>query len=282
MLKNQIKTFLLIAVLTALLLGLGQLIGGRSGLIIGLSLALVINFGTYWHGDKLVLRMYKAKPASQVSYPNLHKDIEEICRTARIPKPKIYVVPLPIANAFACGRGGKHSVVAVTEGILKKLDRKELKGVLSHEISHIKNKDILISTIAATIAGVITYIAFMARFAAIFGGMGDNREGSNIIGLLVMAIVAPIIALLIQLAISRSREFIADESGAKLLKDPLLLANALLKLEKSAKERPIRGVEATSHLFIVNPFSARGMAKLFSTHPPVDERVKRLRAINFK
>jgi heat shock protein HtpX len=214
----------------------------------------------------------------------LHNDIESVCKTAGIPKPKVYIVPLKIANAFATGRNPKHAAVAVTEGILDKLNREELKGVLAHEISHVKNRDILIATIAATIAGVISYIAMMARYAAMFGGGDRDREGNalGLVGLLIAAIVAPIAALLIQLAISRTREYSADESGAMLLKNGLPLANALLKLEESAKTNPLRkGNTATSHLFIVNPFSAQGFVKLFMTHPPISERVARLRKLKF-
>lgn len=284
MLKNQIKTFLLLAALTALLLGIGQVIGGKSGLIIGIFFALTINFLSYLYGDRLILAMYKAKPASKEEYPQLHKDVEEICKSAAIPKPKIYLLPIQASNAFACGRSPAHSSIAVTEGILKQLSREELKGVLAHETSHIRNRDILIATVAAAIAGVISYLAFMARFSAMFGGMGGGRrdeEGSNILGLLAVAILAPIAALLIQLAISRSREYIADEGGARLLRDPLSLASALLKIDKAAKEKPLqgRGNESTAHLFIVNPFSSRGIVNLFSTHPPIESRVKRLREL---
>jgi len=284
MLKNQIKTFLLLALLTALLLGAGQLIGGRSGLIIGMFFALAINFFSYWYGDKIVLAMYKAKEAPRERYPALHKDVEEICKSADIAKPKIYLLPVQASNAFATGRSPSHSSIAVTEGILKQLSRQEFKGVLAHEVSHIKNRDILIATVAATIAGFISYLAFVARYAAIFGGRGGggsrDDERGNIIGLLALAILAPIAALLIQLAISRSREYIADERGARMLNDPIPLANALLKIDKAAKERPLHcGNEATAHLFIVNPFSAGGFARLFSTHPPIESRIKRLREL---
>jgi len=284
MFKAQIKTFLLLAILTAVLISLGSLIGGRYGLFIGFALALVMNFGSYWWSDKIVLAMYRAKPASKSEYSSYHKMIEELCKKASIPKPKLFVIPLSISNAFATGRNPEHAAVAVTHGILHSLSNEELKGVLAHELSHIKNRDILIMSIAATIAGVISYVAFMARWAAIFGGFGGDREGGqNIIGLIAAAIVAPIAALLIQMAISRTREYSADAVGAGLLKSGMPLASALLKLEANAKAKPLagKGAESTAHLFIVNPFRAGFFTSLFSTHPPVNERVKRLRELKF-
>ncbi len=276
--KNQIKTVILLGLLTGVLLFVGYLIGGPSGLTIGLIFALSINFLTYWFSDKIVLRMYKAKIIKKSEYPELHKIIEELCKQANLPKPKIYIINSENANAMATGRNPKHAAVAVTTGILNILDKNELKGVLAHELSHIKNRDTLITTIAATIAGVISYVAFMARFAAIFGGSRD--EGGNILSLLVLAIITPIIAMILQLALSRSREYLADEKGALISKQPLALASALQKLEQTAKIRPMRkGNPATSSLFIVNPFSARGFTTLFSTHPPVALRVKKLQEI---
>jgi heat shock protein HtpX len=279
MFKSYIKTFILLAVLTALLLFIGNLIGGYQGLIIAGIFVLLMNFGSYFFSDKIVLWMYKAKPAGKSEYLWLHKIVEELARKANLPKPRIYIIPSRISNAFATGRNPRHAVVAVTEGILHSLGKEELKGVIAHELSHVKNRDILIMTIAATIAGVISYIASMARWAAIFGGFGGNREeGNNLIGLLVLIIVAPIAALLIQLAISRTREYSADESGAKIVGDGKPLASALLKLEADAKANPIRGngYESTAHLFIVNPFKG-GFMSLFSTHPPVQLRVEKLR-----
>jgi heat shock protein HtpX len=224
--------------------------------------------------------MYRAKKASKKDYPRLHEMISNLSHKAKLPKPSIYIVPDKNANAFATGRNSKHAVVAVTQGILEILTDKELEGVLAHEMSHIKNKDMLISTIAAVIAGAISYLAFMARFAMIFGGSGDSRN-SNLLELIALAILAPIIALIIRLAISRSREYMADEAGAKLLKDSKPLANALLKLENSAKVHPIKhGNEATAHMFIVNPFKG-GLMKLLSTHPSTKERIQRLDKINF-
>lgn len=273
---NQIKTVLLLGVLTGLMLVAGQVIGGTTGLSIALAIAVLMNFGSYFYSDKIVLRMYKAQPAKKSEQPKLHKIVEDVAKSAGIPKPKIYIVPTDNANAFATGRNPKNAVVACTQGILNILDDKELKGVLAHEIAHIKNRDILVSTIAATIAAVISYLAFMARFAAIFGGMRDDR-GGNGLSLLFLAILTPIIAVIIQLAISRSREYLADSTGAHFTKEPKALASALHKLEQANKHNPIRfGNTATSSLFIINPFSARGLVSLFSTHPAMTERIKRL------
>ncbi len=275
---NQLKTVMLLAILTAIMLALGWLIGGQSGLIIGFIIALFINFLTYWFSDKFVLAMYRAKEADKRKHSWLHAICAEVAKKAGVPKPRVYIVPLPIMNAFATGRNPQNSVVAVTEGIMKGLSREELKGVIAHEIGHVKNRDILISTIVATVAGVIGFVAFYARMAT-FSGDRENRAG--LIGLLLAGILAPIIAMLIQLAISRTREFIADESGAHFIGNGLPLANALLKLEGSAKKMPLRGNEATAHLFIVNPFTASAFMKLFSTHPSIEERVKRLKELKF-
>ena len=280
---NQIKTILLLGVLTGLLLLIGSLIGGQQGLFIALIFALLMNFVTYWFSDKIVLAMYRAKEASKSQSPVLHSIVEEICKKTGLPKPKIYIIPIDTLNAFATGRNPKNAAVAATEGILKALNKDELRGVLAHEMGHIKNRDILITTIAATIASIISYIAYMARWAAIFGSGDRDRGGSvNIIGLLLLSILAPIAALVIQLAISRSREYFADETGAKTLKDSESLASALEKIERSVKINPLRfGNAATSSLFIVNPFSGQAFITLFSTHPPTHERAKRLRAMKF-
>ncbi|MHA1675607.1 MAG: zinc metalloprotease HtpX [Candidatus Njordarchaeales archaeon] len=275
--KNYIKTAILLGSLTALFLFIGYYFAGTSGLTIALIFSLLMNLGTYWYSDKIVLSMYRAKQISKSEMPQLHNIIETIAKEANLPKPKVYLIPTENPNAFATGRNPKHAAIAVTQGILNLLSEEELKGVLAHELAHIKNRDILISTIAATIAGVISYLAFMARFAAIFGGMGRDQD-NNILELLALAIIAPITATIIQLAISRSREYLADETGAKLIKNPEPLASALLKLEQASKLHPIRfGSQATSHLFIVNPFSARSLINLFSTHPLISERVNRLR-----
>jgi len=277
---NQLKTVVLLGALTGLLLLIGQLIGGIDGLAIAFAIALIINVGTYWFSDKIVLRMYGGKQVSKKEEPELHGIVEDICKKADLPKPKIYLLPIETPNAFATGRSPEKAAVACTQGILRILNKEELEGVIAHELAHIKNRDTLIATIAATIAGVISYLAFMARFAAIFGG-GRDRNGSTF-ELLFLAILTPIIAVIIQLAISRSREYLADERGAGFLQNAKGLASALQKLHLSARHNPLQfGNKATASLFIVNPFSARGLVGLFSTHPPMEERVKRLQRLTF-
>ena len=274
---NRIKTFLFLVILTAIVLFIGSLFG-KNGLVLAAIIVVAMNLISYFFSDRIVLAMYRAKPASKKDYSRLHSIVEELANKAKIPKPKIYIIPTKMENAFATGRNPENGVVAVTEGIMKSLDEKELRGVLAHELNHIKHRDILIATIASVFAGIIMFLANMARFAVIFGGGNDENRG-NIIGLILIGILAPIAALLIQMAISRSREYMADEDAAKLIKNGEPLASALLKLEKGPKVRS--GVETTAHLFIVNPLSTKGIAGLFSTHPPVDERVKRLRALKF-
>ena len=283
MIKNQIKTVLLLGGLTGLVLFIGAMIGGRSGLTIALLFAGGMNFVSYWWSDKIVLKMYRAKEADQNQHSNIYSMVQEIVHTAKLPMPKIYIIDMPQSNAFATGRNQNHAAIAVTTGILNLLNKNELKGVLAHEIGHIKNKDILISSIAATIAGVISYLAMMARWSAIFGGFGgrDNNKG-GILELVVLAIIAPIMAMIIQFAISRSREYLADETSAKLTKDPFSLASALEKIHHNVAHYPLRkmgSTESTAHLFISNPFSGKSIFKLFSTHPAMEERVKRLRAM---
>lgn len=281
MIKNQIKTIILLGALTALMLWFGSF-WGQSGLFVALVFVLLMNFFTYFFSDKIVLAMYRAKEVKDKD-DYLFKLVKEVAHDANIPAPRVYIMPSEQSNAFATGRNPKHSAVACTQGILNLLSKEELKGVIAHEISHIRNRDTLIMVIASTIAGVISYLAMMARFAAIFGGFGgrDNKGGGNAIGLLVLAIITPIIAMIIQLAISRSREYMADESGAKIIKNPKALASALEKLEAGVKHSPMRmGSEATSSLFIVNPFRASSMLALLSTHPSIKERVKRLREMN--
>jgi heat shock protein HtpX len=277
---NQIKTVLLLGLMSGLVLAVGMLMGGKTGLTFALVIAVLMNFGMFFWSHKLVLAMYKAQPAKKSEYPKLHKMIEEISREAGLPKPALYIVPTATPNAFATGPSPKKAVVAVTQGIMDLLSDAELKGVLAHEMSHIRNRDMLVSTIAATMATVISYLAQMAQFAAIFGGGSrDDNRGTNVIGLLVMIIVAPIAAMLIQMAISRSREYLADATGARTIKDSISLANALNKLEKGNRAHPLRGNPATSSLFIVNPFTAGGFVSLFSTHPPTSERIKRLQEL---
>lgn len=280
-LANQLKTALLLGGLTGILLLIGGLAGGQTGLLIALVFAGGMNFVSYWWSHKIVLWIYRAKEADKGKYSNLYSTIRSISHAAGLPMPRVYIVDTPQANAFATGRNPQHAVVAVTTGILNLLDEKELKGVLAHELGHVLNRDILISSVAATIAGIISYIAMMARWAAIFGGMGRNdNRGGNILELLVLAIIAPIMAMIIQFAISRSREYLADHTGAMLIHDSKSLASALEKIEKSVKQNPFMrmgSTEATAHLFISNPLKGSNFLELFSTHPSTQKRVERLR-----
>jgi heat shock protein HtpX len=278
--KNQIKTILLLGVLSTILLGFGAMLGRDWVAAFGV-LALAMNLGAYFFSDKIVLRIHRAEPLSEADAPRLHGIVRELATRAEIPMPRLYRVPSPQPNAFATGRSPAHGVVAVTDGITRLLSERELRGVLAHEIGHIKNRDILVSTIAAAVAGTIASIGNMLQFTAIFGG-GSDEEGPSAVGLLVVAITAPIAALLVQLGISRSREYLADETGARLSSDPRALASALQQLERASQAVPPVGVPpATASLFIVNPFAGmRGMASaLFSTHPPMAERVRRLVAM---
>jgi heat shock protein HtpX len=276
---NQFKTVVLLGLMTALLLWVGQLLGGISGLYVAGAFAIIMNFGSYWFSDKIVLKMYRAKEIKDTSHA-LYKIVHEIVEKAKIPMPKVYIIPSDNPNAFATGRNPKHAAVAATQGILNLLNRDELQGVMAHEMAHVKNRDILISTVAGTIAGVISYVAFMARWAAIFGGR--DREGGNMASMLVLAIITPLIAMVIQLAISRSREYLADATGAAMLKNSNGLASALAKLEQGAKTHPMKlGNNATAHMFIANPFRARGVMKLLSTHPPMQTRINKLKNMKF-
>ncbi len=275
---NYIKTGILLILLTMLFVWIGGYFGGQSGATFAFVFALLMNFGAYWFSDRIVLAMYKAKEVSPQEVPELYNIVRELSSNAKLPMPKLYITPQNSPNAFATGRNPKHSAVCVTQGILNLLNREELKGVIAHELSHIKNRDTLIMTVAATIAGAITMLAYWARWAVILGGRGRNRD-SNIIGYLFMLIVAPIAAMLIQLAISRSREYAADKRAAFVARDHAGLANALLKLEKGAQAHPMQASQATAHLFIVNPLRGQALARLFSTHPPIQERVKRLQNI---
>ncbi len=277
---NFFKTAVLLTALTLLLIFVGSLIGGRKGMVIAFGFALMINLGSYWWSDKIVLAMYRARPVSEREAPGLFRIIHRLAVRGNLPMPRAYLIPTQVPNAFATGRNPHNAAVAVTEGAMELLNEKELEGVLAHELSHIGNRDILIATIAATIAGAVTMLAHWARFAAIFGGFGrDDDEGGGFIGLLVMAIVAPIAALFIQLAISRSREYAADRRGAKLAGSPHGLASALEKLDAYAKRRPVAVSPSTAHLFIVNPLRAGFVASLFSTHPATEKRVERLRTM---
>lgn len=279
---NYIKTVALLGVLTALFIFIGDMIGGRQGAIVGLGFAGVMNFVSYWFSDKIVLAMYRAKEVTEAEVPQLFTTVRSLATRANMPMPRVYIMEMDTPNAFATGRNPSHGVVAVTTGIMKLLTRDELEGVLAHELAHIKNRDILISTIAATFAGAISYLAQMAMFASMFSGSRDNERDSNPLVLIVMMIVAPLAAMVIQMAISRSREYGADAGGAQISGNPMNLANALRKLEYYNKKMPITPTgphEATSHLFIVNPLSGGGLVKLFSTHPPIEERIKKLETL---
>jgi heat shock protein HtpX len=278
---NTMKTFLLMGLLTVLLVFIGNLMGGQNGMMIAFAFALVMNFGTYWFSDKIVLRMYRAQELTPDDNPPLFQMTEEMAQRGGIPMPRLYLIPSEQPNAFATGRNPQNGAVAVTQGILKMLSRDELRGVIGHELAHIKHRDILIGTVAATIAGAISMVAQMAQWAMIFGGgRGSNdRDGGNPIAALALIILAPIAALLIQMAISRSREFLADEGGAQMAGNPLSLASALRKLGTAAKAIPMNASPATAHMFIVNPLSGVRLAKLFSTHPPMEERVARLESM---
>ena len=280
--KNQIKTIALLTLLAVLLMFIGRLLGGTTGLILGLAFALVINFASYWWSDKIVLKLYKAQEAKPDEYRDLHQLVENLAARAKLPKPKIYIVPTQQSNAFATGRNPKHAVVAVTQGLLQLLDKQELEGVLAHELSHIQNRDILISTVAATIAAVISYVAMMARWGAIFGGFGGRDNNNNFLELIALAIVAPIMAMIIQFAISRSREYLADESAAKLTHNPHGLVSALQKIHDNVSRNPFRRMgttDATAHMMIHNPFRGKSFLELFSTHPSTEKRVKRLKEL---
>lgn len=277
--RNSFKTFILLAGLTALLLFFGQAFGGRSGLYFALFMALIMNLVGYWFSDKIALAMTGAQEVSVHEAPDLHQMVEKLAMQAGIPKPRVYIIPQDTPNAFATGRNPEHAAVAVTQGILHLLSPAELEGVLAHELAHIKNRDILISSVAAVIAGAISYLATMAQWGAYLGmGRSDDDEGGggNLLAVLLMAIIAPIAAMLIQMAISRSREFQADATGAKIVGTGRPLANALIKLEEYNHRLPMQVNPAQAQMFIVNPLSAEGLTKLFSTHPPIKERVARL------
>ena len=278
----MLRTTLLLGALTGIIMAIGHLLGGSQGLVVAFIFAAVMNFGSYWFSDKIVLSMYGARQVSEAEAPMLYRIVHNLALQAGMPMPKLYIIPTDAANAFATGRNPEHAAVAVTEGILRMMNERELTGVLAHELSHVKNRDILISSIAATLAGVIMMIASMARWAAIFGGYSrsDDREGGGgVLGLIAMSILAPIAAMIIQMAISRTREYAADASGARTSGDPLALAAALRKLGLASERIPLDASPQTSHLFIVNPLSGRSLMQLFSTHPPLEDRIARLEAM---
>jgi heat shock protein HtpX len=277
---NTLKTTFLMALLTVLLVTAGGAMGGEAGMMLAFLFALIMNGVSYWFSDKIVLRMYGAKEIGTDKAPTLHRIIQDLTLRAQMPMPKLYLIPQEAPNAFATGRDEKHAAVAVTEGILRNLDERELRGVLAHELSHIKNRDILVGTIAATMAGAISMLANMAHWGMILGARSsDNREGGHPIVALLMIIIAPLAAMLVQMAISRSREFGADATGAVISGDPLSLANALIKLEQGAQRIPMEANPATAHMFIVNPLTGGGLMTLFSTHPPMEERIRRLESM---
>jgi heat shock protein HtpX len=279
---NTIRTGLLLGALTGLLMLIGGFFGGQQGVVVAFIVAIVMNFGSYWFSDKIVLRMYQAQEVSQSQAPELYRIVQNLALKASLPMPRVYVIPGDTPNAFATGRDERHAVVAVTEGILRVLNRDELEGVIAHELTHIKQRDILIGSIAATLAGAIVMLANMAQWAAMFGGSSrDEEEGGSggIVGLILMAVLAPLAATIIQMAISRSREYLADSGGAKISGKPYDLAGALEKLSRASQAIPLEANPSTAHMFIVNPLTGRSLMNLFSTHPPIEERIARLKSM---
>jgi heat shock protein HtpX len=280
--SNTIKTAVLLAALTVLFILLGGWLGGEQGMLVAFAFAVLMNFGSYWWSDRIVLWMYGAQEATEAQAPELHGIVRRLAQRAGLPMPRVYIIPTDTPNAFATGRNPEHAAVAATEGILRILTTDELEGVLGHELSHVRHRDILISTVAATLAGAIMMLARMAQFAAWFGvgrSRDDEEGGGNMIGMLLLAILAPLAAMLIQMAISRAREYLADQGGAQLSRKPWALADALEKLERGATALPMDANPSTAHLFIVNPLRGGSFLTLFSTHPPTAERVARLRAM---
>jgi heat shock protein HtpX len=274
---NALKTTFLLTLLTMLMIAVGGFLGGEGGMVLAFVFALVMNGVTYWFSDKIVLRMYGAQELPPEQAPQLYRIVRELATQAQLPMPKLYTLPQETPNAFATGRSPNHAAVAVTQGILRLLDEAELRAVLAHELSHVRNRDILVSTVAAVLAGAISMIANIAQWGMIFGGRSSDERGGNLFVMLAMIIVAPIAALLIQMAISRRREYGADATGAHISRDPLALASALQKLQRASERIPMHATPATAHLFIVNPLTGGGLMKLFSTHPPLEDRIRRLR-----
>ena len=278
---NSLRTVALMAGLTALLVWAGNAFGGQSGMFIAFGFAMLMNFGSYWFSDKIVLRMYNAREATEREAPELYSMVRNLAQRAQLPMPKVYLIPGEQPNAFATGRNPEHAAVAATEGIMRMLSREELSGVMGHELAHIKNRDILTGTIAATIAGAISMLANMAQWAMIFGGgrSSDDDEGGSPIAGLLMIILAPIAAMVIQMAISRSREYVADADGARIAGNPRYLSNALRKLHNASQQIPMHATPATAHMFIVSPLSGGGLVSLFSTHPPMEKRIEKLESM---
>lgn len=280
--RNQLRTLIFLTLLTALFILIGDALGGSGGMVIAFLFACLMNLGAYWFSDRIVLTMYRARKVEEAEAPELYSIVKELSRKAGLPMPKVYMVPSATPNAFATGRNPKHAAVAVTEGILNLLSWEELKGVLGHELAHVKHRDILIQTVAATIAGAVMILARMGQWALIFGGFSrdDSDNPIGALGAIALLIIAPIAALLIQMAISRSREYYADEGGAKIAGNPIYLANALKKLAYGVERMPMKEANpATAHMFIVNPLKKEGVVSLFSTHPPIERRVARLEAM---
>jgi heat shock protein HtpX len=276
--SNYLKTAMLLGLMTGLILVIGGYLGGSNGMLFALVFAGIMNFASYFYSDKIALAAYGAREVSAQEAPEVYRIVQNLTQRAGLPMPRVYIIPSAAANAFATGRNPQHAAVAVTEGILRLLNYEELEGVIAHELAHVKNRDILISSIAATLAGAIMWIAHMARFAALFGGYGgrDERENGGVLGYLFTIILAPIAAMLIQLAVSRSREYGADATGAHFAGNPYGLARALEKLEANSKLRPLQASESTAHMFIVKPFTGSAILQLFSTHPPMEKRIERL------
>ena len=278
---NTMKIMVLLTALTLILVWAGGAMGGKQGMTIALIFAIGLNFFSYWFSDKIVLKMYGAKQVTEAEAPELYSIVRMLAQKAELPMPKVYIMDQEQPNAFATGRNPKHAAVAVTTGIMRILSREELQGVIGHELAHVKHRDILIGSIAATIAGAISYLAQMAQWAMIFGGhRGDDDEGGSPVAAFVMMIVGPIAAMIIQMAISRSREYVADEGGARIAGNPRYLSGALRKLDMASKQIPMHANPSTSHMFIVNPLSGGGIMKLFSTHPPIEERISRLESMS--
>jgi heat shock protein HtpX len=278
---NFMRTTLLLGLMTCLLVFAGAAIGGKSGMTIALVMAGIMNFGSYWFSDKIVLAMYGAQEVTEADYPEFYGMVRQLAVRAGMPMPKVYIMESDTPNAFATGRNPEHAAVAATTGIMRILSRDELMGVMAHELTHVRNRDILVSTIAATIAGAITWLAHMAQWAAMFGGRDSDEEGGGF-GMILMAILAPIAAMLIQMAISRSREYGADRGGAEISGNPLYLAGALRKLEMANRQIPMHANPSTAHMFIVNPLTGGGLMSLFSTHPPIEERIRLLEEMAYR
>lgn len=279
----MVRTTLLLGALTGLIMAIGNYFGGSQGMLIALIFASVTNLIAYWFSDKIVLKMYGAREVTESEAPTLYRIVHNLALGARMPMPKVYIIPNEGANAFATGRNPQHAAVAVTDGLMRMMNEREVTGVLAHELAHVRNRDILISTIAATLAGAIMMLADMMRWSAIFGGFSRSSDeegnGGGLVEMIVLPIVASVAAMLIQMAISRTREFAADETGARMCGDPMALASALRKLGVASQRLPMDASPQTAHMFIVNPLSAAGIAKLFSTHPPLEERIDKLEAM---